>query len=162
LCINLCDFSAGKFYLVDSGYPNSPGYLAPYKSTRYHVPEWRQGAGPQGKNEVFNFHHASLRNVIERTFGVLKMKWRILLELTSFPEKKQSKIIMACMALHNFIRQSGFMDELFDICDRDETFDPNDEETSGTSSRPSSAIPDEDEQMNEFREWIANGLYARN
>jgi hypothetical protein len=29
----------GKHYLVDSGYPNRPGYLAPYKSTKYHVPE---------------------------------------------------------------------------------------------------------------------------
>ncbi|RLM57837.1 uncharacterized protein C2845_PM18G08110 [Panicum miliaceum] len=27
----------GKFYLVDSGYPNLPGYLAPYKSTKYHI-----------------------------------------------------------------------------------------------------------------------------
>jgi hypothetical protein len=31
----------GKYYLVDSGYPNSKGYLAPYKGQRYHVPEWQ-------------------------------------------------------------------------------------------------------------------------
>jgi hypothetical protein len=48
------------------------------------------------------------------------MKWRILLDLPSFPMPKQSKIIMACMALHNFIRQSGMMDDLFDLCDQDE------------------------------------------
>ncbi|KAL6629318.1 hypothetical protein ACP70R_029083 [Stipagrostis hirtigluma subsp. patula] len=30
----------GKFYLVDSGYPNKPGYLAPYKGTKYHLPEF--------------------------------------------------------------------------------------------------------------------------
>lgn len=89
----------GKFYLVDSGFPNSPGYLAPFRGM---VPEWHDAPAPQGKHEVFNFHHASLRNVIERSFGVLKMKWRILLDLASFPEEKQSKIIMACMALHNF------------------------------------------------------------
>jgi hypothetical protein len=29
----------GKSYLVDSGYPNCPGYLAPYKSIKYHVPK---------------------------------------------------------------------------------------------------------------------------
>jgi hypothetical protein len=28
-----------KSYLVDSGYPNRSGYLAPYKGTKYHVPE---------------------------------------------------------------------------------------------------------------------------
>ena len=32
---------------------------------------------------------------------------------------KQSIIIMACMALRNFIRQSGMMDDLFDLCDQD-------------------------------------------
>ncbi|CAO2207659.1 unnamed protein product [Urochloa humidicola] len=64
----------GKFYLVDSGFPNHPGYLAPYKGTKYHLPEFRQGPRPRGKKEVFNYLHSSLRNVIERAFGVLKMK----------------------------------------------------------------------------------------
>ena len=43
---------------------------------------------------------------------------------------KQSKIIMACMALHNFIRQSGMMDDLFDFCDQDENYIPTEEGTS--------------------------------
>jgi hypothetical protein len=38
----------GKYDHVDSRYPNKPGYLAPYKSTKYHVPEWREGPGPVG------------------------------------------------------------------------------------------------------------------
>jgi hypothetical protein len=29
-----------KYYHVDFGYPNSKGYLAPYKGQRYHVLEW--------------------------------------------------------------------------------------------------------------------------
>jgi hypothetical protein len=63
---------------------------------------------------VFNFAHSSLRNVIERSFGVVKMKWRILLNLPSFSLKKQSKIIIACMAPHNFIRDSAIHDRDFD------------------------------------------------
>jgi len=43
-------------------------------STKYHVPEWRQGPAPRGKKELFNYAHSSLRNVIERSFEVLKMK----------------------------------------------------------------------------------------
>jgi hypothetical protein len=27
---------AGKYYLVDAGYPNEYGYLGPYKGERYH------------------------------------------------------------------------------------------------------------------------------
>ena len=52
--------------------------------------------------------------MIERSFGVLKMKRRILLELPSYPMVKQSKIIHACMALHNFIRDSALPDIEFD------------------------------------------------
>jgi len=66
----------GKFYLVDLDYPNRPGYLAPYKGTKYHVWEYRQGPAPRGKKELYNYAHSSLRNVIERLFGLLKMKWR--------------------------------------------------------------------------------------
>jgi hypothetical protein len=30
----------GKYYLVDSMYPNRLGYLAPYKGTKYHLQEY--------------------------------------------------------------------------------------------------------------------------
>ena len=72
---------------------------------------------PRGKKELFNYLHSSLRNVIERSFGVLKMKWRILLDLPSYPMEKQSQIIMACMSVHNFIRESALADTDFDMCD---------------------------------------------
>ena len=104
----------GKFYLVDSSYPNQPGYLAPYKGTKYHLPKFRSGPCPSSKKEVFDHLHSSLRNVIERSFGVLKMKWRIFLELPSYPMVKQSKIIHVCMALRNFIRDSALPDIEFD------------------------------------------------
>jgi hypothetical protein len=97
---------------VDSGYPNQKGYLAPYKGVKYHLPEFKV-ARSSGKKEVFNQLHSSLRNHIECSFAVLKMKWRILLDLPSYPMLKQSKIIHAFMALHNFIRDSKMVDELF-------------------------------------------------
>jgi hypothetical protein len=36
----------GKYYLVDSGYPNRLGYLAPYKGTKYHLQEYRDALEP--------------------------------------------------------------------------------------------------------------------
>jgi hypothetical protein len=112
----------GKFYLGDSGYPNCPGYLASYS---YHILEFRQGPSPKGRKELFNYAHSSLRNVIERSFGVLKMKQRILLDLPSYPMVKQSKIILACMALHNFIRENAMADADFEKCHCDENYIPN-------------------------------------
>jgi hypothetical protein len=99
---------------VDSSYPNRKGYLAPYKGQKYHISEWQNARQPVGSKEVFNFAHSSLRNVIERSFGVLKMKWRILLSLPLFSLRKQSKIIIACMTLHNFIKDSALHNRDFD------------------------------------------------
>jgi hypothetical protein len=80
---------------------------------------------PRGKNELFNFAHSSLRNVIEQSFGVLKMKRRILLYLPSYLMPKQSQIIIACMAIYNFIRESALPDVDFDRCDHDENYVPD-------------------------------------
>lgn len=67
----------GKYFLVDVGYTNGPGFLAPYRGTRYHLNEWIRNT-PQNYKELFNLRHASARNVIERSFGVLKKRWSIL------------------------------------------------------------------------------------
>ena len=62
-----CNMHAGKFYLVDAGYPNRPGYLSPYKGCKYHQQQWRRGPAPSGEREVFNKVHSSLRSVIEQS-----------------------------------------------------------------------------------------------
>ncbi|WVZ70795.1 LOW QUALITY PROTEIN: hypothetical protein U9M48_019432 [Paspalum notatum var. saurae] len=146
----------GKFYVVDSGYPNRPGYLAPYNGTKYHLPKFQSGQMPRGIKETFNYAHSSLRNVIERSFGVLKMKWRILKELPSYPMPKQSKIISACMAIHNFITESARSD--FDAFNQNENEVPTNESRTG---RRSTNAGDEDSNMNAFRDEIARGLYNR-
>jgi hypothetical protein len=109
--------------VVDAGYPNKTGYLSPYRCTRYHVEQWQNGHPPQGIKETFNHAHAKVRNVIERSFGVLKMKFRILLNMPRFPERKRTRIIVACMALHNFIRESRIGDRDFHKCDADANYD---------------------------------------
>ena len=86
-----CNMHAGKFYLVDAGYPNRPGYLSPYKGCKYHQQQWRRGPAPSGEREVFNKAHSSLRSVIEQSFGVLKMKWRLLLAVPSYPNVPKPK-----------------------------------------------------------------------
>jgi len=58
--------------LVDAGYPNEYGYLGLYKGERYHLQEFRHRGQPSGCEEVFNRAHSSLRNMIERSFGVWK------------------------------------------------------------------------------------------
>jgi hypothetical protein len=85
------------------------------------------------------------------------MKWRILGQLSSYSERKQTQIIIACMTLHNFIRESALEDELFDKCDEDEDFVPGDDEP--LSSQPFTPGMEEGD-MNTFRDSIANALMS--
>ncbi|XP_072148481.1 uncharacterized protein [Setaria viridis] len=112
----------GKYYVVDAGYPNCPGYLAPYKGERYHLPEWHRGMEPNTPKEKFNRIHSSVRNVIERSFGVLKMKWQILYKMPDYSMVTQKKIVAATMVLHNFIREYSSVDVDFANFDRDPTY----------------------------------------
>ncbi|GMN60787.1 hypothetical protein TIFTF001_029869 [Ficus carica] len=94
----------GKFYLGDSGYANKDCFLSPYRRETYHLPEYRRRRGGLGnQREVFNYTHSSLRNCIERTFGVWKARFKILKGINSYPMDKQAMIPVACAVLHNFI-----------------------------------------------------------
>ncbi|CAL0319960.1 unnamed protein product [Lupinus luteus] len=77
-----------QFYLLDSGFPNMPGYLAPFRKTRYHLRDFRDGGRPRGKQELFNHRHSSLRNVIESCFGVLKARFPILKMMSNYPVRR--------------------------------------------------------------------------
>ena len=143
--------------MVDAGYPNRTGYLSPYRCTRYHIEQWHDAPPPEGMKETFNHAHAKVRNVIERSFGVLKMKFRMLLNMPSFPEDKQARIIVACMALHNFIRESRIADREFGACDADENYMPM--PSSSDSDWPEDEPLVEDTNMNEFRDELAHALF---
>lgn len=147
---------------MDSGYPNQLGYLVPYRGMKYHLQEYREGIMPRGKKDLFNFAHSSLCNVIERSFGVLKMKWRILLNLPRYPMPKQILIIIVCMAIHNFIRESALSDVEFDRCEQDENYMLEVEGAYGCQRNSASYyLVDDDQNMNQFRDFIANALFSR-
>jgi hypothetical protein len=81
---------SGKYYLVTAGYTNGPKFLAPYRSTQYHLNEWAiQGNNPSTARQLFNLCYATTRNVIERTFGLLKMIWAILRTSSYFDLENQ-------------------------------------------------------------------------
>jgi hypothetical protein len=56
------------------------------------------------KEELFNLRHASARNVVERIFGVVKRRFRILLLSPEYKMDIQARIPAALCAIHNFIR----------------------------------------------------------
>ncbi|XP_034932828.1 uncharacterized protein [Populus alba] len=150
----------GKYYLVDSGYPNEYDYLGPYRGERYHLPEFRRRGQPQSWEELFNRVHSSLRCVIKRTFGVWKKRWRILQTMPEFPYKSHVKIVVASMALHNYIRRKSSQDVAFNNFDNHPDFVPQDtfpdvvpQSQASSHQRASS--------MDDIRDGIANSLMGQ-
>ncbi|KAL7196341.1 hypothetical protein ACSBR1_036364 [Camellia fascicularis] len=88
------------------------GFLAPFRSQRYHLQEFhdRHYSGPK---ELFNHRHSSLCNVIERTFGVLKKHFPILRSMPNYKSTRQGPLVIACSVVHNWIRLHADMDSFF-------------------------------------------------
>lgn len=116
----------GYYYLVDAGYTNCEGFLAPYRGHRYHLKEWGDRQ-PVSAEEYFNMKHSKARNVIERCFGLLKGRWGILRSPSFFPIRTQGRIVTACVLLHNLIRKymptDLEFDEISDDTDSDSDID---------------------------------------
>lgn len=111
----------GKFYLVDAGYACRPGFMPPYRATRYHLKEYGGRNYPTNKKELFNLRHSSLRVTVERAFGALKNRFRILDNKPYHPFKTQVKLVLACCILHNWIIGHG-QDE---VIPDEATWEPN-------------------------------------
>ncbi|XP_038722065.1 uncharacterized protein LOC120014218 [Tripterygium wilfordii] len=154
-----------KYYLVDSGYPNQSGYLAPYRGQRYHLKVFQNGPDVLTPWEAFNYAHSSLRLVIERTFGVLKNKWRILSTMPPYSFRTQVKIVVACAVLHNFIRLRALADLDFTAySDDDNTVHVSGMEASTSRVGPSTSeyqpFIGEDLEMGAIRYMIAAEEFA--
>jgi hypothetical protein len=86
------------------------------------------------------------------------MKWRILLHITSYPIVKQARIIVACMALHNWIRESNLHDKEFYKCDQNENYMPGNMQPEPSTPLPGVQLGVEHGNMNVIRENIADAL----
>ncbi|XP_059635639.1 uncharacterized protein LOC132277813 [Cornus florida] len=94
----------GKYYLVDGGYMLTSGLITPYRGVRYHLKEYSSRA-PENAQELFNLRHSSLRNVIERVFGVLKKRFPIISmgAEAHYPVDTVTEIVLAYCILHNYL-----------------------------------------------------------
>ncbi|KAL0559553.1 hypothetical protein IC582_004167 [Cucumis melo] len=117
-------FIARFYYLYYAGYPNTKGFLAPYRGQRYHLQDWRGvGNTPTSAKEYFNMKHSFARNVIVLMFGLLKGCWAILRGKSYYPLKVQCRTILACCPLHNLInREMTNGEDLYDINEEDSAY----------------------------------------
>jgi DDE superfamily endonuclease len=95
----------GRYYIADAGYSNTPMTLTPYRGVRYHLREQMQAnIRPQNAKELFNLRHAALRDVVERTIGVFKHRFRYSeAGRRNLPLRTQVEVTYASTAVHNSI-----------------------------------------------------------
>lgn len=91
---------------MDAGYAARPGFLPPYKGTRYHLREYGTRR-PGNARELFNLRHSALRVIVERAFAALKNRFKILYNKPFHPFPTQVKFVLACCILHNWIIRHG-------------------------------------------------------
>ena len=133
--------------MVDSGYSNKLGFLAPFRNIPYHLRDaQRRARGINGPTELFNYRHVSLRNCIERYFGVLNARFHILRYMTNFSLIRQREIAMYYCVLHNFFKLHNRGDPLFDRYGVDRVMLPSDSDSDDDA--PSSSGTTRDEGVN--------------
>ncbi|KAM3283547.1 hypothetical protein P3S67_027192 [Capsicum chacoense] len=157
----------GKYYLVDTGYVNMDGFIAPFPGIRYHLPEYR-GANllPRNATELFNHRHASLRNAIQKSFDVLKTRFPILKLAPQYAFQTQRDIVIAACVIHNHIRREDKSDWLFkdiegryveELPDLDDDPDPHlafqVHEQSASALRDSITATMWNDFINKWEEW---------
>ncbi|XP_052627804.1 uncharacterized protein LOC128134288 [Lactuca sativa] len=113
-----------KYYLCDAAYTNTRGFMAPYRNTRYWLADFRRNRALT-KEERLNHAHAQLRNFIERAYGVLKARFPILKRMAPYPFPVQRDIVIACVAVHNFIKKYDIENDLFTSFEQNNMVTPN-------------------------------------
>jgi hypothetical protein len=144
-----------KYYLGDAGFGLSRNVLTPYRGVRYHLKENRLAQErPQNKKELFNLRHSSLRNVIERVFGVLKKRFPLLNNMSSYRFATQVDLVLCMMILHNYIRKHQNYEDYYDRA-------ANEEQQNINWDEPEAAEDDElhNNQLFEWRDNIAEQMW---
>jgi hypothetical protein len=81
-----------EYYLIgDEAFVNTAQFLVPWS-----------GRGIGTWKDSFNFHLSSMRQCIERAFGLLAKRWGIFWRPLSCQFDKWSNIATVCAKLHNF------------------------------------------------------------
>nr|XP_044251343.1 protein ALP1-like [Drosophila takahashii] len=122
---------------VEAGFLGTPDPLEPFVLTPYRSPA--AGTG----QHLFNLRHASARNVVERTIGVLKSRFRSLRGCLLYHPLKVSRIINVCSALHNLCRDRNDPD--FDVERYKNQNDAIEEDVNEVNNGPSEASSIRDE-----------------
>jgi hypothetical protein len=119
---------------------------------------------PRNAKELFNLRHSSLRNAIERIFGVVKKRFPILKKQLEYDYVVQVQLVNALCCLHNFIRREGRLngeEDMFGMLDDDELqAESNPSEDGGDAPARHRDVSDREKRMAKtMRDKIAQDMW---
>lgn len=82
------------FLIGDDAFPLRTSLVKPYSHRQLNRPE-----------RVFNYRLSRARRVVENAFGLLVARFRILQRPINLVPAKADMVVLACCALHNFLRK---------------------------------------------------------
>ena len=86
----------GKFQpyklIGDAAYPVQPWMYCSFKGGKTTL---------SGKDANWNFIQSSTRICVERAFGILKGRWKVIMKRCEVPLRNTPDIVATCVALHN-------------------------------------------------------------
>ncbi|KAF7200675.1 uncharacterized protein [Nothobranchius furzeri] len=88
------DIQAPFVFLGDSSCPLRADLMKPYYVRQM-----------DNQQRVFNYRLSRARRVVENGFGILANRWRVLLTTIMLNAVKVQKVALACVCLHNYLRE---------------------------------------------------------
>jgi hypothetical protein len=98
---------------------------------------------PENEKELFNLRHSSLRTTIERGFGILKKRFRVLDAEPFWSYPTQVDVVLACCVIHNHIMGIDPNDSIMEEVVRDV----------GSQNQSGRVYQTQRESQEESREW---------
>ena len=89
------DLDFPYFPLGDEIFPLKPWLMRPFP-----------GKNATEEERVYNYRHSRARRCIGNAFGILSARWRIFQKPIRATVKHVESYILACLALHNYLRQT--------------------------------------------------------
>ncbi|CAN7950339.1 unnamed protein product, partial [Ixodes hexagonus] len=87
------------FFVGDEAFPLRTYLMRPYpRKSQFEQTHQRR---------IFNYRLSRARRVVENTFGIMAQRWRILRRPFKATNENVTRIVSACVALHNFLLQES-------------------------------------------------------
>ena len=92
-----CKYKPLPYFLVgDEIFPLKSWLMRPFP-----------GSNLSEEHKIYNYRHSRARRTIENAFGILAARWRILLKPIRASVEHVERYVCACLALHNYLRQTS-------------------------------------------------------